>query len=110
MLQTEYYEHQHEDGGFEALCDLYHLPEHVRSHIDYSTPAVKGSDVTGRIKRSGPHSRSSEHFMGCVWFDLCDYCGNVLIRCRYSTIATSETQPPKPRVRDCSINPSQRPQ
>ena len=52
MLQTEYFEHQRAGGGFEVSTDRYFLPSHLKAHVDYIKPGVKGSDITGRTKRS----------------------------------------------------------
>ncbi|PQE05979.1 protease S8 tripeptidyl peptidase I protein [Rutstroemia sp. NJR-2017a BBW] len=42
LLYTEY--HEYEDsvtGGIIPGCDRYHVPKHVRKHIDYITPGIK---------------------------------------------------------------------
>ncbi|PQE18973.1 hypothetical protein CJF32_00010051 [Rutstroemia sp. NJR-2017a WRK4] len=42
LLYTEY--HEYEDsvtGGIIPACDRYHVPKHVRKHIDYITPGIK---------------------------------------------------------------------
>lgn len=42
LLHTEY--HEYEDrhtGGIMPACEQYHVPAHVKHHIDYITPGVK---------------------------------------------------------------------
>ena len=42
LLYTEY--HEYEDsvtGGVIPACEEYHLPKHVRSHIDYISPGIR---------------------------------------------------------------------
>lgn len=42
LLYAEYYEYEDSaTGGVMPGCDTYHLPKHVREHIDYITPGVK---------------------------------------------------------------------
>ena len=52
MLHTEYLEHQLSNGRFEVSTDRYLLPAYLQVHVDYVKPGVKGSDITGRTKRS----------------------------------------------------------
>lgn len=59
MLQTKYNQHFNEDGTVEASCKSYYLPEHLRSHIDYITPGVRGTDITDRVKAT-PSGRTGE--------------------------------------------------
>ena len=40
LLNTEYYEHEAEDGTLRIGCDQYHLPQHISAHIDYIRPGV----------------------------------------------------------------------
>ncbi|EIW57555.1 subtilisin-like protein [Trametes versicolor FP-101664 SS1] len=41
LLATKYYVYQHEDGSEDIGCHHgYHLPEHVRDHVDLVTPTV----------------------------------------------------------------------
>ncbi|TAQ90266.1 hypothetical protein B7494_g1422 [Chlorociboria aeruginascens] len=42
LLYTEY--HEYEDsvtGGIMPACEEYHVPKHIREHIDYITPGIK---------------------------------------------------------------------
>lgn len=42
LLKTEY--HEYEDsatGGIIPACDQYHLPKHIREHVDFISPGVK---------------------------------------------------------------------
>ncbi|KAI9731285.1 MAG: Tripeptidyl-peptidase sed1 [Claussenomyces sp. TS43310] len=42
LLQTEYYFYEHEaTGAHNIACDEYHVPDHVKAHIDYITPGIK---------------------------------------------------------------------
>ncbi|KIJ66022.1 hypothetical protein HYDPIDRAFT_174767 [Hydnomerulius pinastri MD-312] len=40
LLQTEYHVYGHETGQKHVVCDAYHLPEHIKPHIDFVTPTV----------------------------------------------------------------------
>ena len=57
IFHTEYFEHQRSNGRFEVSCDHYYLPQHLQSHVDYITPGIKGSDITGRTARSQLYKR-----------------------------------------------------
>jgi tripeptidyl-peptidase I len=52
LLYTKYLEHQSENGAAVVDCDEYHLPRSVSDHIDFVTPGIKGSIVSGRTKRN----------------------------------------------------------
>ncbi|OQO09603.1 hypothetical protein B0A48_05005 [Cryoendolithus antarcticus] len=57
LFKTEYYEHSHASGALKIGCSEYHLPSHLRKHIDYVTPGVKLSAKLKKRnieKRSGP--------------------------------------------------------
>jgi tripeptidyl-peptidase-1 len=42
LLRTEYHEYEDsETGGVMPSCESYHLPAHVREHIDYVSPGIK---------------------------------------------------------------------
>jgi len=42
LLRTQYHIYQHQDlGGYRIACDSYHVPEDVRSHIDFIMPTVQ---------------------------------------------------------------------
>ena len=42
LLKTKYYEHHDSiTGGKIPACSEYHVPEHLREHIDYITPGIK---------------------------------------------------------------------
>lgn len=42
LLFTEFHEYQDSvTGGIMPSCDEYHLPKHIRPHIDYITPGTK---------------------------------------------------------------------
>lgn len=40
LLKTEYKVYKHESGKPHIACTEYHLPEHIRHHIDFVTPTV----------------------------------------------------------------------
>ena len=64
LLKTEYHVYEHESGKPHVACSEYHVPEHVRHHVDFITPTVHfdaklspPSDETNKkIKRAGPKS------------------------------------------------------
>ena len=58
MLHTAYFEHQLLNDRFEVSTDRYFLPEYLQAHIDFIKPGVKGSDITGRTKRSRVYLRN----------------------------------------------------
>ena len=42
LLKTKYHEHHDSiSGGTLPACSEYHVPEHLREHIDYVTPGIK---------------------------------------------------------------------
>ncbi|OTA67118.1 hypothetical protein K449DRAFT_455218 [Hypoxylon sp. EC38] len=42
LFKTKYYIYQHKDSGTKKVaCDEYHLPSHVREHVDYITPGIR---------------------------------------------------------------------
>ena len=40
LLKTEYKVYKHESGKPHVACTEYHLPEHIRHHVDFVTPTV----------------------------------------------------------------------
>ncbi|KAI0833489.1 subtilisin-like protein [Trametes gibbosa] len=53
LLATKYYVYQHEDGSEDVGCHHgYHLPEHVREHVDLVTPTLHFEKV-----KLGAHAR-----------------------------------------------------
>ena len=62
LVNAEYHVYEAADGELSAGCDAYHIPNHLRDHIDYITPGVKGVTVAkGNLRRE---DRSTAH-MGC---------------------------------------------
>ncbi|EFX02100.1 protease s8 tripeptidyl peptidase [Grosmannia clavigera kw1407] len=54
LLATEYHVYRHTKHGHEQVaCDQYHVPEHLREHIDLVLPTV-------HFGRSGPGGRSGK--------------------------------------------------
>ena len=42
LLKTEYHVYEHTSSGRTNVgCDEYHVPEHIKEHIDYVTPGLK---------------------------------------------------------------------
>ncbi|KAH9850381.1 subtilisin-like protein [Lenzites betulinus] len=57
LLAAEYYVYQHEDGSEEIGCHHgYHLPEHVREHVDLVAPTLVLE--TAKLEEHGNHKRS----------------------------------------------------
>lgn len=57
LLNTEYFEHEHAltPGKWSVACDEYHLPSHIRDHVDYVTPGIKHLGIHKRtVSRSAP--------------------------------------------------------
>ena len=40
LLKTEYHMYKHYSGQPHVACTAYHVPEHVREHVDFITPTV----------------------------------------------------------------------
>ena len=40
LLKTRYHLHRHQTGKPHVGCSSYHIPEHLKSHIDFITPTV----------------------------------------------------------------------
>ena len=37
LFNTEYHYYEHDlSGGYRIACDEYHLPQHVREHVDFA--------------------------------------------------------------------------
>lgn len=54
LLHTSYHEYEHPNGAASVGCEEYHIPEHLQEHIDYITPGVKKSALTGgKLKKRG---------------------------------------------------------
>jgi tripeptidyl-peptidase-1 len=42
LLYTHFHEYEDsETGGVIPACDQYHVPKHIRQHIDYISPGIK---------------------------------------------------------------------
>ena len=71
MLHTEYFEFEDAaTGGIMPACDRYHLPHHVKDHIDYITPGIrllapmekpKEHEKRSLSKRQWPHHGEPHH-------------------------------------------------
>ena len=40
LLKTQYFRHEHTTGKPHIACDKYHIPEHLKPHVDFITPTV----------------------------------------------------------------------
>ncbi|KAL1890641.1 hypothetical protein Sste5346_008157 [Sporothrix stenoceras] len=55
LLKTEYHVYKHNDhGAHHIACDQYHIPEHLKKHIDIVMPTVHfdGRQGAGRTKKT----------------------------------------------------------
>lgn len=63
LLKTTYYNYEHEPTGRTTVaCDEYHVPHHVKEHIDYITPGLRllaGGKATANTlkKRESAHEK-----------------------------------------------------
>ncbi|MCJ1352337.1 MAG: hypothetical protein MMC33_002321 [Icmadophila ericetorum] len=55
LLKTEYKMYKHETGKPHVACTEYHVPEHIRAHVDFITPTVhfdaRIHPVDGKLKK-----------------------------------------------------------
>ena len=62
LLKTEYHLYEHDSGKPHVACSEYHVPEHVKQHIDFITPTVHfdakihppTEEQKRKVKRAGP--------------------------------------------------------
>ncbi|MCJ1419206.1 hypothetical protein MMC32_005559 [Xylographa parallela] len=62
LLKTKYHKYVHKNGQPHVSCTEYHVPEHVKQHVDFITPTVHfdaklsppKDKVNPKIKRSAP--------------------------------------------------------
>ena len=40
LLKTKFFRHEHTTGTPHIGCDAYHIPEHLKDHVDFITPTV----------------------------------------------------------------------
>ena len=40
LLKTKFFRHEHITGKAHIACDEYHIPEHLKPHVDFITPTV----------------------------------------------------------------------
>jgi tripeptidyl-peptidase-1 len=87
LLHADYHEYEHRSTGTAALgCDEYHVPEHIRHHIDFITPGVTFLEIR---KRAGNAVRSSGLFrpkLTSMPLDLATKTPDSLVNC--SSIVT----------------------
>jgi tripeptidyl-peptidase-1 len=49
LLKAEFHEHEHVSNyKWSVGCDEYHLPSHIRGHVDYVSPGIKHSHLKKR--------------------------------------------------------------
>jgi tripeptidyl-peptidase-1 len=52
LLFTEFYVYEHRPSGTQNIaCDEYHIPSHIREHIDYITPGIRLRVDPGKAKQ-----------------------------------------------------------
>lgn len=72
LLKTEYHLYKHSTGKPHVACSDYHVPEHIRQHVDFITPTVHfdakltGEDFNGKTKRAPPTSSVGHPISGGV--------------------------------------------
>ncbi|KAL9100149.1 MAG: hypothetical protein Q9163_004450 [Psora crenata] len=61
LLKTTYHVHRHHTGKPHIACDSYHIPEHLRPHIDIITPTVHFDTKVEQVqeKRTLPSTTAS---------------------------------------------------
>lgn len=53
LLYTDFYVYEHRQTGTQNVaCDEYHIPAHVREHIDYITPGIRLRVEPGKAKKA----------------------------------------------------------
>ncbi|KAK3347336.1 peptidase S8/S53 domain-containing protein [Neurospora tetraspora] len=53
LLYTTYHIYEHLPSGSKTIaCDQYHVPHHVRDHVDYITPGIKLRPDPARVRAS----------------------------------------------------------
>jgi len=66
LVKAKFHEYKHVDtGAIHVACTEYHVPQHVRKHIDYITPGInlistKTADIRGRALRKRDDHRISD--------------------------------------------------
>ncbi|MCJ1300601.1 hypothetical protein MMC08_003398 [Hypocenomyce scalaris] len=67
LLKTEYHVYKHKSGQPHVACNAYHVPEHIRQHIDFIIPTVHfdakisppKDDYNRKIQKRSPAPASS---------------------------------------------------
>ena len=55
LILAEFYHYQHTASGNSNIgCDEYHVPQHVRKHVDYITPGLKLLTPSSRKTKAQP--------------------------------------------------------
>lgn len=54
LLKAEYHRYQHSSGKPHVACTEYHIPAHVRPHVDFITPTVHFAVKVSRPKDAYP--------------------------------------------------------
>lgn len=62
LLYTSFNVYEHlETRSLSVACSEYHLPVHVREHVDYITPGIRLRTDPGRRKRKEHDHRAATH-------------------------------------------------
>ncbi|EON95925.1 putative subtilisin-like protein [Phaeoacremonium minimum UCRPA7] len=62
LLKTEYHIYKHFSSGHSHVaCDKYHVPEHLKEHIDIVTPTVHFDQRIGEARKNKQKALSDEH-------------------------------------------------
>ena len=61
LLKTEFFRHEHMTGKPHIGCDEYHIPEHLKSHVDFITPTVHfDTKIPQAQEKRAPSSTAAE--------------------------------------------------
>ena len=59
LLRTKYHVHRHHTGKPHVACESYHVPQHLRSHIDFITPTVHFDTKVAQVVEEGQESSAT---------------------------------------------------
>ncbi|KAF2763111.1 putative alkaline serine protease AorO [Pseudovirgaria hyperparasitica] len=77
LLKTKYYNYEHKKTGAKTVaCDEYHLPSHIREHVDYVTLGLKllagGKASSGRDLNARKRDESLSSLNSSNPLSMCD--------------------------------------
>ena len=59
LLFADFYVWEHDSGAHDISTEAYHVPSHIREHIDYVTPGVrlrsKRAEATSNLEKRAPN-------------------------------------------------------